>query len=256
MYKPLTLVLIAILGITCASDVFNTKSHNIQHAKPAYTKPTIGLDLCPTCINVADESINILLNLILDTGIIGSCTTLCEALAKKTGSQLIGTICTLVCDGLGIAEFIKLLENSDLDPIYYCELARLCPIKDNGDAKITTSSILPKSGPKGTTFAIDLTYVSVNGTGTGELDVDIHCPDRIPLGGSFLLQAKKPGTYSERITIKAEPDPQCDPTQEPCEEWLPGIYNVTVQICNGECGSKHPHSALYDKTNGTFEVTE
>lgn len=86
-------------------------------------------------------------------------------------------------------------------------------VNDNGDAKITKFSVLPASGPQGTTFAIDFTYVSINGTGTGELDVDIHCPDRIPLGAGFLLEAKKGGTYNERITIKAEPDPQCDPTQ-------------------------------------------
>ena len=86
-------------------------------------------------------------------------------------------------------------------------------VNDNGDCNITQFSILPKTGPKGTTFSIDVTYVSLNGTGTGELDIDIHTPDRIPLGASFLLEAKKPGTYSERITVKAEPDPQCDPTQ-------------------------------------------
>jgi len=126
MYKALTFVLIVIVGIASGSNVLNVKSHNIQKVKPAL--PT--LDLCPTCINVAEESINILLNLILDTGIIGTCGTLCQALAQKTGSELIGTICDLVCDGVGIAEFIKLLENSDLDPIYYCEISKLCPGKN------------------------------------------------------------------------------------------------------------------------------
>jgi hypothetical protein len=53
----------------------------------------------------------------------------------------------------------------------------------------------------------------MNGTGTGEIDIDIHTPDRIPLGAGFLMEAKKAGTFTEKITIKAEPDPQCDPTQ-------------------------------------------
>jgi len=78
---------------------------------------------------------------------------------------------------------------------------------------MTQFSILPATGRRGTTFAIDFTYLTVNGTGTGEIDVDIHTPDRIPLGAGFLLEAKKPGTYSEKITVKAEPDPSCDPTQ-------------------------------------------
>ena len=28
--------------------------------------------------------------------------------------------------------------------------------------------------------------------------------------------------------VKAEPDPNCDPTQGPCEMWLPGNYSVVV----------------------------
>jgi hypothetical protein len=256
MYKALTCILIAIIGITSASNAFNVQSYNIHHIKTSAPKLNVGLDLCPTCIKTAEESINILLNLILETGIIGSCGTLCTALAQKTGSSLLGTVCDLVCDVFGIEEFIKALDNADLDPIWYCEIAKLCPVNDNGDAKISTFSVLPATGPKGTTFAIAFTYVSLNGTGTGELDIGIHCPDRIPLGTSFLLEAKKAGTYTEKITVKAEPDPRCDPTQEPCEEWLPGTYNVTVQICNGECGSKHPHSAIYDTAKGTFQLTK
>lgn len=122
MYKAFTFVLIAFIGIASASNVFNVKSHSIKRAPQ-----NVGLDICPTCINVAEQSINILLNLILDSGIIGTCGTLCEALAQKTGSQLIGTICNLACDIVGIDEFIKLIENADLDPIWYCEIAKLCP---------------------------------------------------------------------------------------------------------------------------------
>ena len=86
-------------------------------------------------------------------------------------------------------------------------------VKDDGDAKFNKFTISPATGRQGTTFAIDFSYVSVNGTGTGELVIEIQTPDRIPLGDGFLIQAQKPGTYSERLSVKAEPDPQCDPTQ-------------------------------------------
>lgn len=43
---------------------------------------------------------------------------------------------------------------------------------------------------------------------------------------------------------------------EDCEMWLAGTYNVTVMICNGECGSKHPHSAIYDTARGNFTLYE
>jgi hypothetical protein len=127
MYKAITIVLIASVGIACASTELGAPSYNIKRVKSAFPQPELRLDLCPTCINVAEQSINILLNLILDSGIIGTCGTLCTALAQKTGSQLIGTICDLVCDVVGIEEFIKLLEHADLDPIWYCEIAKMCP---------------------------------------------------------------------------------------------------------------------------------
>jgi len=31
--------------------------------------------------------------------------------------------------------------------------------------------------------------------------------------------------------------------------------NNLVAICNGECGSKHPHSQIYDMKSVTFEVS-
>ena len=86
-------------------------------------------------------------------------------------------------------------------------------VNDHGDCNVTQFSIAPTSGVKGTTFTIDATYVVVNGTGTGEIAIDIDAPDRVPLGASFLWESKKPGTYSERITVEAKPDPSCDPTQ-------------------------------------------
>jgi hypothetical protein len=42
----------------------------------------------------------------------------------------------------------------------------------------------------------------------------------------------------------------------PCEEWLPGIYNVSIMICNGICGSHHPHTQLYDVAIGSFRITD
>ena len=38
---------------------------------------------------------------------------------------------------------------ADLDPIYYCELLHLCPVKDDGDAKITSLTVNPTSVPRG-----------------------------------------------------------------------------------------------------------
>ena len=45
----------------------------------------------------------------------------------------------------------SLLHRADLDPIYYCELLKTCPINDNGDCKITSFTVSPTSGPQGKT---------------------------------------------------------------------------------------------------------
>jgi len=86
-------------------------------------------------------------------------------------------------------------------------------VNDHGNAKFTNLTLTPSSGPKGTTFTIDFSIVSSNGTGTGELVLDIRCPDRVPTGKTFLFEAKKPGTYHEQISFKADRDPSCDPTE-------------------------------------------
>lgn len=128
----------------------------------------------------------------------------------------------------------------------------------------------------GSTIGVDMMYVSHNGTGTGEMIVMIQTVDKIPINGGILIEAKKPGTYAERLTIDTNPDPDCDPTQgkvfninlfietnnvvvfliDQCEQWLAGMYNVTVMLCNGQCGSHHPHTALYDMVKGNFTLFE
>jgi hypothetical protein len=95
----------------------------------------------------------------------------------------------------------------------------------------------------------------MNGTGTGEIIIKINTIDSVPVDGSFLNLPQKPGNYAQKISINASPDPDCDPTEDPCEEWLPGTYQVLISICNGECGSKHPHSAVYDSALANFTIT-
>lgn len=51
----------------------------------------------------------------------------------------------------------------------------------------------------------------------------------IQIDGGFIAEAQPAGQYSKQFNLKAEPDPNCDPTPGPCEQWLPGNY--TVKIC-------------------------
>ena len=93
------------------------------------------------------------------------------------------------------------------------------------------------------------------------------------LFGEAENDCKSLGSYNVECDLKAVPDPECE--QPPCEMWLPGTYNqcitigqyktilpiiqdiIVTAVCYayGECGSKHPHSTIYDEAHLSFEVT-
>ncbi|CAL1529115.1 unnamed protein product [Lymnaea stagnalis] len=250
-YLQLVSTLLSVVVLTTALTPTTRAKH------PALTLASqnpVGADYCKMCINFSGQAINELLNIILNLGVVGTCADICNLLQQKTGSEILGAVCNILCDIEGVNEFVKLVEKADLDPIYLCELLKTCPIFDGGDATITQFSVSPLSGPQGKRV-INVQYVSKNGTGTGELFLFIDTVDQIPVEGSFLDEPQAPGTYTPTIDLDAEPDPDCDPTQDFCEEWLPGVYTATIQLCNGECGSKHPHSKIYDTKKTTFTIT-
>ncbi|XP_045164937.2 countin-1-like [Mercenaria mercenaria] len=243
-----------LIGLKLPSLKTDLKVIKQDFIQPVVQAERVGLDKCKTCIDFAGQALNQLLNIILQGGVIGGCADLCNALASKT-SPAIGTVCNLLCDIVGVEEFIKIIQKADLDPIYYCELIPVCPINDNGDASFTSFTATPKSGPQGT-FALDFAYTSKNGTGTGEISLEVDTVDGIPLGQSFYHALAQAGDYNGEFQLNAKPDPNCDPSQGPCEQWLAGDYTVKIAICNGECGSKHPHSQIYDETTTTFTITQ
>lgn len=38
--------------------------------------------------------------------------------------------------------------------------------------------------------------------------------------------------------------------------WPLGTYKVVGQICNGDCGSHHAHTSVYDTATSSFELTK
>ena len=60
---------------------------------------------------------------------------------------------------------------------------------------------------------MNFVYTSTNGTGTGQIMISIETVDKVPVANAFLLEAQKPGTYGERITLEASRDPDCHPQQ-------------------------------------------
>merc|ERR1711970_986653 len=126
--------------------------------------PTKGAGLCGACAGLTGQSLNILLNYILNAGVVGTCGKLCHNLKTK-GAR---TACNVACDVVGIKAFIKALEKADLDPIYFCGLLGICKHDDNGAGKIDTLTIAPKSAAQGETFVGAMQVTVTNHTGVGE----------------------------------------------------------------------------------------
>ncbi len=80
----------------------------------------------------------------------------------------------------------------------------------------------------GSDFVIDVEFQSTNGTGTGELALEIATADGVPLGQDSILLPEAPGSYGTKYTASAKPDPNCDPTQGPCEMWIAGNYTAKI----------------------------
>ena len=86
-------------------------------------------------------------------------------------------------------------------------------VNDNGDAKFTNFGIYPNTGPQGTKFIIDCSFKSVNGTGTSMLRVDIIDTHNETSQNDYLVEAKKSGTYAERIEFDTFFAWNCDSTK-------------------------------------------
>jgi hypothetical protein len=132
MYKTIALLFLVIVG-GAASDVGKLKfqSSHIHRDVSTLNRLNNGLDWCPQCIDTFDDLIQVVLNIILDYGVMDTCGHLCDIVGEKTGSGLLEFICTMGCDVLGLEEFVKLMQKADIDPIYYCETINLCPSKSN-----------------------------------------------------------------------------------------------------------------------------
>ena len=134
MYKVFTVILLVVIGVPNAAWSFKLPSKNLERSTSNTREGNVRIDLCPFCINEAVISINIILNAILNQGIMQSCGDLCAIVANDTKSKIVGDLCDVACDGFGIYEFIRLIITADLDPIWYCEMAHGCPSKQRNQA--------------------------------------------------------------------------------------------------------------------------
>lgn len=226
-------------GVTSSTALLSGKPFRLDGA----TSVTPELSLCPMCVQFMSQAINGLLQIILQGGVLGSCGALCGQLPNKVEA----TVCNLLCDYVGITEFLKLVQDADPDPIWICEELHTCPDCE-GAATITQLAVNPPTGPQGTSFNIAMDFTVQNKTCTGEIAISINPPaPAFPFGSAQLVEGFKPGAYGVKFDLKAQPSQQ--------EPFNPGKYGVVTAICAGSCGSKHAHAKVLSEKQASFEIT-
>jgi len=226
-----------------------------------------GAGLCSPCVQLGGQGLNILTNYILNAGVIQGCGNLCGHL----NSTVARDGCDLVCGVVGIKAFIKALNNTDLDPFYFCEVLHACEAgPDDAHVElvsvqldpptISRKDVEPESG--GVTLEGVLTINVTKHSGVGEFGVGVHGPVSGadgPIGGSFILaDGLKEGVQNLGVKLTVQdtlPDPTAQPPSFPVT-WLPGSYEFRFHVCQGECGSKHPHSIDFGRKSSNFTITE
>mmetsp|Transcript_78859 Transcript_78859/g.189278 ORF Transcript_78859/g.189278 Transcript_78859/m.189278 type:complete len:245 (+) Transcript_78859:57-791(+) len=205
---------------------------------------------CSPCVQLGSQGINLLLNYLLNAGVVESCSKLCEHLKTKP-EQL---ACNLACDLVGIKEFVKALNHTDLDPIYLCEIIKACPAgPDDADASILDVKATPTSVAKGDTVQMMCDVKVAKASGVGEFRLAVKGPVTADVGQSFLLpKGLKEGTEQLAVQLEVKDDTSGD---EPVV-WSPGLYTFEFEVCQGECGSKHPHSKVFGKIAGNFTLKD
>lgn len=199
---------------------------------------------CPTCVSFVAQTISQLENIIANVGIIGGCAKVCSYLPN----QVEATVCNLLCDIVGIEAFVKLIEAADPDPIWICEEMTVCSTNANAAANITSLTVAPEKGPRGSTFNILASYQVTNTIATGTLEVLVLPPASSPMGEGYLLVDQTPNTYNDRFTLKTQPSEQ--------QPFNPGEYKVEVAVCEGSCGSTHSNTKTLSVAKTSFTLTQ
>jgi len=117
---------------------------------------------CSICVNFFDDTLNDLLNIILNVVIGGGCGELCGYL----NTTLEQGVCEIICAFVGFEEFVNILENDDLDPVYLCSAMDFCPMNTcngtlNTCTKVAYTDVTPSSGPLRTTFVITTKIIAL-----------------------------------------------------------------------------------------------
>jgi hypothetical protein len=205
---------------------------------------------CGTCVDLMMHSMNTLIEIIVNGGVIGSCDVLCGRL-ERPWEQV---ACTLACAGVGIEAFIEYLNTHDDDPIFLCTDLLVCPRNHCNSTtgaciSIDRAYVDPTTGPVRTTFKVSADITVKQKTGTGIMQIIVTPPgpanETNPMGFFTLNEGFEPGKYTVSTAFTTDHD-----------DWqLPlGIYAVEVDMCGSDCDDKY--GVVFSFADTQFNLTK
>ncbi|KAF2073074.1 hypothetical protein CYY_005600 [Polysphondylium violaceum] len=207
------------------------------------TKPAVSTDLvCSPCIEFMTNSINDVFKYIVDAGVVGSCGKVCSLLPNQDEAGA----CDFLCMIVGVKGFMKIFAMEDPDPILMCNELKLCPTASNPNATINVVDV-PSSAQQGETITIGMNYDVVTPIGTSQIAVNIQDPKGNVFGGVELLINPSVGPSPFDFQFQATPSKN--------EPFMPGVYNVQIDICYGTCGSVHKEFKTLATQYANFTLT-
>eukprot|EP00163_Fabomonas_tropica_P031735 TRINITY_DN7654_c0_g1_i8.p1 TRINITY_DN7654_c0_g1~~TRINITY_DN7654_c0_g1_i8.p1 ORF type:complete len:284 (+),score=88.49 TRINITY_DN7654_c0_g1_i8:30-854(+) len=198
---------------------------------------------CKPCVEFMLAEINVLLNEILNGGVLGTCSDLCSKLSGKDASEA----CDIICAVVGIDEFIKILTRDPPNPITLCQDVKFCS-RCVGAVKMGPMTTAPSAGSVGTTFDFTAEYEVLNTTCTGMFRFKINSPDPKTDGGiesDFLDLGQDPGTYGVKFQVQAAPQQGI--------QFNPGNYQAEFMTCDNMCGD--PGTKTLGVSTVNFTIT-
>jgi hypothetical protein len=210
--------------------------------------------VCQLCIEEGVAYINVLMNEILNNGIIWDCGDLCTTYLPNKYEQ---DFCEAMCDGLGIYSFIDLLMNTDLDAvlIYGCQEIDACPIgMCNGTCMDVVKFVAkPNPAPVGQDVHLLFTLnITQAWTGTGVLRYGVTGPNSFEEGSDSLIAGGIGPVGLQTLDISFA-------TKGKKNGGLsPGTYQAVVTVCNGDCDTsgKVPYQQLLAQGTVNFKLTK
>ncbi|EFC42544.1 predicted protein [Naegleria gruberi] len=250
-----SIVLIAFIAALCAVvciEGFAIKPTITIKKISDDTKSPINDALCPTCVDLLDFGLADLMAA-LDAGTVYSCLSLCNYVSPLGPYAVEG--CDVICTAIGVNAFIDVIKKADLDPIYGCQLAKICPIHDctaKVCALVDTVGVVPSSGPAGGKYSFYSRLNVLNESGPGEVTLEVtgtSIAKNQVVYRYYQASGFKPGVYGIKFQI--------DTSGDDGQDWFPGAYHAKVNVCEGECGSwiKRPHTRLLASGVANFTIT-